>query len=140
MAESPIRQWYIPFYTLMQSIIRDNDVIRKFAAYVILGINADGRNEVLSIQVGNNENSKYWLSVLIELINRGVKEILIIYAVVFIGLKEAIVATFPKKEYQRCIVYQIRNTQKYVPHKNRKAFATDLKTIRLLMKRRLWRP
>ena len=109
--------------------VRDNGVIRKLAAYVILGINAEGKKEVLTISIGENESSKYWLSVLNELKNRGVKDILIICADGLTGIKEAIAAAFPKTEYQRCIVHQVRNTLKYVPDKDRKAFATDLKTI-----------
>ena len=109
--------------------VRDNGVIRKLAAYVILGINAEGRKEVLSISVGDNESAKYWLSVLNELKNRGVKDILIICADGLTGIKEAISTAFPKTEYQRCIVHQVRNTLKYVPDKDRKAFAADLKTI-----------
>ena len=109
--------------------VRDNGVIRKLAAYVILGINTEGKKEVLSITVGDNESSKYWLSVLNELKNRGVKDILITCADGLSGIKEAIAAAFPKTEYQRCIVHQVRNTLKYVPDKDRKAFASDLKTI-----------
>ena len=109
--------------------VRDNGVIHKLAAYVILGINAEGKKEVLTIRIGENENSKYWLSVLNEWKNRGVKDILIICADGLTGIKEAIGAAFPKTEYQRCIIHQVRNTLKYVPEKDRKAFATDLKTI-----------
>lgn len=109
--------------------VRDKRVIRKLAAYVILGINTEGKKEVLSINVGDNESAKYWLSVLNELKNRGVKDILILCADGLTGIKEAIAAAFPKTEYQRCIVHQVRNTLKYVPDKDRKAFATDLKTI-----------
>ena len=109
--------------------VRDNGVFRKLAAYVILGINTEGKKEVLSITVDDNESSKYWLSVLNELKNRGVKDILIICADGLSGIKEAIAAAFPKTEYQRCIVHQVRNTLKYVPDKDRKAFASDLKTI-----------
>ena len=69
------------------------------------------------------------MSVLNELKNRGVKDILIICADGLTGIKEAISAAFPKTEYQRCIVHQVRNTLKYVPDKDRKAFAADLKTI-----------
>ena len=109
--------------------VRDNGVIRKLAAYAILGINTEGKKEVLTIQVGDNESSKYWLSVLNELKNRGVQDILVICADGLTGIKEAIGAAFPKTEYQRCIVHQVRNTLKYVPDKDRKAFSTDLKTI-----------
>lgn len=104
--------------------VRDNGVLRKLAAYVILGINTEGKKEVLSITVGDNESSKYWLSVLNELKNRGVKDILIICADGLSGIKEVIAAAFPKTEYQRCIVHQVRNTLKYVPDKERKAFAS----------------
>lgn len=64
-----------------------------------------------------------------ELKNRGVKDVLIICADGLTGVKEAIATAFPKTEYQRCIVHQVRNTLKYVPDKDRKSFATDLKTI-----------
>lgn len=109
--------------------VRDNGIIRKLAAYVILGINTEGKKEVLSINIGENESAKYWLSVLNELKNRGVKDILIISADGLSGIKEAITTAFPKTEYQRCIVHQVRNTLKYVPDKDKKAFAADLKTI-----------
>ena len=104
-------------------------MIRKLAAYVIPGINMDGMKEVLSIEVGDNESSKYWLSVLNSLKNRGVKDILIICADGLAGIKEAITTAFPQTEYQRCIVHQVRNTLKYVPDKDRKALSADLKTI-----------
>mgnify|MGYP001010417142 CR=1 FL=1 len=71
--------------------------------------NMAGMKEVLTIQVGDNESAKYWLSVLNELKNRGVKDILILCADGLIGLKEAISAVFPNTEYQRCIVHQVRN-------------------------------
>lgn len=109
--------------------VRDNGVIKKLAAYVILGLTCEGRKDVLTISVGDNESSKYWLSVLNELKNRGVKDIMVICADGLSGIKEAITAAFPNTEYQRCIVHQVRNTLKYVPDKDRKAFATDLKTI-----------
>ena len=74
--------------------VRDNGVIRKLAAYVILGINTEGKKEVLSINVGDNESAKYWLSVLNELKNRGVRDILILCADGLTGIKEAIAAAF----------------------------------------------
>lgn len=109
--------------------VRDNGIIKKLAAYVILGINLDGRKEVLSIEVGQNESAKYWLSVLNNLKNRGVKDIMIICADGLTGIREAIQAAFPMTEYQRCIVHQVRNTLKYVADKDRKKFAADLKNI-----------
>ncbi len=76
-----------------------------------------------------NESSKYWLSVLNELKNRGVKDILILCSDGLTGIKEAISAAFPKTEQQRCIAHMVRNTLKYVSDKDRKAVSTDLKTI-----------
>ena len=119
----------ILFIDAIHCSVRDNGVIRKLAAYIILGINGDGKKEVLSIHVGENESAKYWLSILNELKNRGVQDILILCADGLTGIKEAIAAAFPKTEYQRCIVHQVRNTLKYVSEKDRKAFAVDLKTI-----------
>ena len=109
--------------------VRDNGIIRKMAAYVILGISCEGKKDVLTIEVGDNESAKYWLAVLNGLKNRGVKDILIICADGLTGIREAIQTAFPKTEYQRCIVHQVRNTLKYVSDKDRKAFANDLKTI-----------
>ena len=109
--------------------VRSEGIIRKLAAYVILGINQDGHKEVLTIEVGENESSKYWLSILNGLKNRGVKDILIICADGLSGIKEAIATAFPKTEYQRCIVHQVRNTVKYVSEKDKKSFCADLKTI-----------
>lgn len=102
--------------------VRDNHVIKKLAAYIILGINQDGIKEVLSIQIVENENSKYWLSVLNELKNRGVKDILILCADGLTGIKESIGVVFPNTEYQRCIVHQVRNTLKHVSYKDKKLY------------------
>ena len=109
--------------------VRDNSVIRKTASYVVLGINEEGHKEVLSIAIGETENAKFWLSVLNELKNRGVKDIFVLCADGLTGIKEAIAAAFPMTEYQRCIVHVVRNTLKYVADKDKKAFANDLKTI-----------
>ena len=68
----------IVFIDAVHFSVRDDGVIRKLAAYVVLGINEDGMKEVLSIVVGENENSKYWLSILNSLKNRGVQDILIL--------------------------------------------------------------
>ena len=119
----------VVFIDAIHYSVRDNGVIRKLAAYVMLGINSSGIKEVLTIQIGENESAKYWLSVLNELKNRGVNDILIICADGLSGIKEAINTAFPNTEYQRCIVHQVRNTLKYVSDKDRKEFAADLKTI-----------
>ena len=85
--------------------VRDDGVIRKLAAYVVLGINEDGMKEVLSIIISENESSKYWLSVLNSLKNRGVQDILILCSDGLTGIKDAISTAFPKTEQQRCIVH-----------------------------------
>jgi len=128
--QRPLSQVYpIVYIDAVHFSVRDNHVIKKLAAYVILGINEEGRKEVISIQIGQNESSKYWLSVLNELKNRGVRDILILCADGLSGIKESINVAFPNTEYQRCIVHQVRNTLKYVADKDKKEFAADLKTI-----------
>jgi transposase-like protein len=119
----------IVFIDAVHFSVRDNGQIRKLAAYVILAVSLTGHKEVLSIHIGENESAKYWLGVLNELKNRGVKDILVICADGLTGIKEAVNAAFPQTELQRCIVHQVRNTLKYVGEKNRKEFANDLKTI-----------
>lgn len=121
----------IMFIDAVHFSVREDHQIRKLAAYVILAINSDGYKDVISLQIGENESSKYWLGVLNELKNRGVKDVMVICADGLTGIKEAIEAAFPKTEYQRCIVHQVRNTLKYVAHKDKKAYAADLKTIYL---------
>ena len=126
----PLDEVYpIVFIDAVHFSVRDNGQIRKLAAYVILAVSLTGHKEVLSIHIGENESAKYWLGVLNELKNRGVKDVLVICADGLSGIKEAVNAAFPQTELQRCIVHQVRNTLKYVGAKNKKAFANDLKTI-----------
>lgn len=119
----------IVFIDAVHFSVRDDKIIRKLAAYVVLGINQDGYKEVLGLYIGQNESSKYWLGILNELKNRGVKDILIMCADGLSGIKESISVAFPETEYQRCIVHQVRNTLKYVSYKDRKEYAKDLKGI-----------
>ena len=119
----------IVFIDAVHFSVRDNGQIRKLAAYVILAVSLTGHKEVLSIHIGENESAKYWLGVLNELKNRGVKDVLVICADGLSGMKEAVNTAFPQTELQRCIVHQVRNTLKYVGAKNKKEFSNDLKTI-----------
>ena len=121
----------IVFIDAVHFSVREDKIVKKLAAYVILGINCDGIKEVLGLYIGQNESSKYWLGILNELKNRGIKDILVMCADGLSGLKESIQVAFPNAEYQRCLVHQIRNTLKYVSYKDKKAFATDLKSIYL---------
>ena len=126
----PLDEVYpVVFIDAVHFSVRDNGQIKKLAAYVILAVSLTGHKEVLSIHIGENESAKYWLGVLNELKNRGVKDILVVYADGLSGMKEAVAAAYPQTELQRCIVHQVRNTLKYVGEKNKKEFANDLKAI-----------
>jgi transposase-like protein len=128
--QRPLSGMYpVVFIDAVHFSVKSDGLIGKHAAYVVLGIDYDGRKEVLGLYVGENESSKYWLGVLNELKNRGVTDILILCADGLSGIKEAVAAAYPKTEYQRCIVHQVRNTLRYVGEKNKKEFATDLKAI-----------
>ncbi|MGL4911084.1 MAG: IS256 family transposase, partial [Romboutsia sp.] len=109
--------------------VREDKRVVVKAAYVVIGVDLDGKKEVLGIWIGANESSKFWLSVLNDLKNRGVQDVLIFCVDGLNGFKEAIGATFPFSKVQRCIIHQIRSSMKYVPHKDKKAFVSDLKTI-----------
>ena len=119
----------IIFIDAIHFSVREDGIIRKLAAYIVLGINDAGLKEILTIEVGENESSKYWLGVLNSLKNRGVQDILILCSDGLTGLKDAVSAAFPRTEHQRCIVHMVRNTMKYVANKDMKPFAKDLKTI-----------
>ena len=110
------------------SVREDNHIIKK-AAYIVLGINSEGFKEVLGIWIGENESAKYWLGVLNELKQRGVKDILILCSDNLTGIKEAINAAYPNTVQQRCIVHMIRNSVKFVSYKDLKPFTNDLKKI-----------
>lgn len=109
--------------------IRVDRVVKNIAAYIMLGITLEGKKEILGIWIGENETSKYWLSLLNELKNRGVDDVLIFAIDGLNGFNQAIEAVYPKAEIQRCIVHQIRTSLRYVSWKDRKAVAADLKTI-----------
>ena len=119
----------IVFIDAIHFSVRQDSIVSKLAAYVVVGINDSGRKEVLTLEIGENESSKYWLGILNSLKNRGVQDILILCSDGLTGLKEAIAAAFPETEHQRCIVHMVRNTLKYVANKDMKAFAQDLRAI-----------
>ena len=109
--------------------VRDESKIKNKAAYVILGVNKDGFKDILGIWIGENETSKFWYSVLTDLKNRGVKDVLIFSVDGLPGFKEAISASYPQSIIQRCIIHQIRNTFKYVSYKYSKELMNDFKVI-----------
>lgn len=109
--------------------VRDNGIVTKKAAYVAIGTDLDGKKDVLGIWLGASESSKYWLSVLNGLKNRGVQDILIASVDGLSGFVEAINAAYPQTEVQRCIIHQIRSSTRYVSYKDVKQFTADLKPI-----------
>ena len=110
------------------SVRQDNQVVKK-AAYIVLGVDKEGTKDILGIWIGENESAKFWLGVLNDLKQRGVKDILVICSDGLTGIKEAIGAAYPKTVQQRCIVHIIRNSVKFVYYKDKKEFCKDLKTI-----------
>jgi len=109
--------------------IRENGKVHGKAVYTILGVNLEGRKEVLGLYISENEGANFWLQVLTDLSNRGVTDILIACVDGLKGFPEAIEAIFPETEVQLCIVHQIRNSLKYVGSKNQKEFMVDLKRV-----------
>lgn len=109
--------------------VRDNGKIVNKCAYIALGINDEGRKDILGIWIGETEGAKFWLGILNELKNRGVDDILICCVDGLTGFSDAIHTVFPNTDIQQCIVHQIRNTMKYVPHKEKDRFCSDLRTV-----------
>jgi len=116
------------FDALVIKVRQDKRVINK-AFYLALGVNLSGQKELLGIWISQNEGAKFWLNVLTELKNRGVEDILIACVDGLTGFPEAIETVFPHTQVQLCIVHMVRNSLRYVGWKQRKAVATDLKTI-----------
>lgn len=119
----------IVFMDAIHYKVRSEGRIINKAAYIVIGINLEGIKEALGIWIDENETSKYWLNVLTDIKNRGVKNILIASVDGLIGFSDAIKAVFPNTEVQRCVIHQIRNTFKYVSYKHRKEFSRDLKLV-----------
>ena len=116
------------FDCIVVKVREDKKIINK-AVYVALGVNMDGKKEVLGLWMSKNEGAKYWLGVFTELKNRGLQDILIVCTDNLSGMNESILAVYPQTEHQLCIVHQIRNSLKYVSYKRKKEVAVDLKKI-----------
>lgn len=108
---------------------RVDGIVRNITVYLVLGIDLTGNKNCLGLYVSETESAKYWLTVMNELKNRGVKDVLIFAVDNLTGISEAIHSAFPKAEIQKCIVHQIRNSLKYVSWKDRKELVKDLKPI-----------
>jgi transposase-like protein len=128
----PLEPFYpVLFLDALRVNIRDEGHVSKKSVYLALAIRLDGQKELLGMWIERNEGSKFWMGILNELKNRGVKDILIAAVDGLTGFPDAINAVFPKTEVQLCIVHMVRNSLKYVPYKDRKAVAADLKEIYL---------
>jgi putative transposase len=108
---------------------RLNGMVSNRCVYIIYGINIEGKKDVLGLYLGENEGAKFWLHVLTELRNRGLKDIFILCADGLKGLPEAVEAVYPKTTFQTCIVHMVRHSLNYVPYAEKKAVAADLKKI-----------
>ena len=113
---------------LVVKVKQDKRIINK-AVYLALGVDADGQKQLLGMWLSENEGAKFWLNVLTELKNRGVKDIFIACVDGLSGFADAIEAVFPQTKVQLCIVHMVRNSLKYVSWKDRKLLAQDLKHI-----------
>jgi len=123
-----------PLYTIvwldaMHYKVRDGGVVKSRAVYNILGVTLEGRKELIGMYISENEGAKFWLSILTDLQNRGLKDILIACIDNLNGFAEAIESIYPQTEVQSCIVHQIRNSLKYVASKDQKQFMSELKSV-----------
>jgi transposase-like protein len=126
----PLEEVYcIVWMDAMHYKVKEDGRVTTRAVYNILGITQEGKKELLGMYVSESEGANFWLSVLTDLQNRGVKDILIACIDNLKGFAEAIVSIFPATEVQSCIVHQIRNSLKYVASKNQKEFMADLKLV-----------
>jgi transposase-like protein len=108
---------------------REEGAVQTKAVYLALGGTMDGKKELLGLWLSESEGAKFWLSVFTELQNRGVQDCFIACVDGLQGLPEAIEAVFPKTQVQLCIVHKVRNSLRYVPWKERRAVAADLRAI-----------
>tara|TARA_R110002111_G_C5946356_1_gene368177 strand:- start:74 stop:1303 length:1230 start_codon:yes stop_codon:yes gene_type:complete len=109
--------------------VREEGKVQHKALYNVLGINKEGRKEILGMYISESEGANFWLQVLTDLNNRGVKDILIACTDNLTGFTQAIHSIFPKADIQLCVVHQIRNSLKYVASKEQKVFMKDLKLV-----------
>ncbi len=133
-----VKQWQSrplePVYCIvwldaMHFKVREEGKVKHKALYNVLGINKEGKKEILGMYISESEGANFWLQVLTDLENRGVKDILIACTDNLTGFTEAIHSVFPKADIQLCVVHQIRNSLKYVASKEQKVFMKDLKLV-----------
>ncbi len=123
------RAYAVVFLDAIHYKVKQEGHIVSKAVYVVIGIDFDGNKDVLGMWIGEHETSKFWLTVLNELKNRGVEDILICCVDNLTGFSEAILACFPQTEIQKCVVHQIRNSIRYVSYKDTKKLLANLKPV-----------
>ena len=128
--QQPLESIYaVMFMDAIHYHVRSEGQIVKKAVYIAIGIDLNGRKDVLGMWVGENESAKYWTTVLNSLRNRGVEDVFIACTDNLTGFANAIEAVFPKADIQNCIIHQLRNSSKYVSYKDLKALMADLKKV-----------
>ena len=109
--------------------VREDGRTLSSAAYVVLGVTVDGHKDILNITAGANETSRFWLGMLNDLKNRGVRDVLFFCVDGLACFKEAIQAVYPQAEIQRCVIHMLRNSFKYVNYNDPKKFSADFKAV-----------
>lgn len=128
--ERPLQRVYpIIWMDALVFKVRCNGKIEKRAVFCVLGVDAEGKKDLLGLYIAENEGAKFWLSILTDLQNRGVEDILIACIDNLSGFGDAIESIFPKTEVQLCVVHQIRNSLKYVISEDERPFLKDLKKV-----------
>lgn len=128
--QRPLESIYaVVFLDAIHYHVRSEGQIVKKAVYIAIGLDLDGRKDVLGMWVGENESAKFWATVLNGLRNRGVEDIFIACTDNLTGFDTAIHAVFPETEIQNCMIHQLRNSSKYVSYKDLKALMSDLKAV-----------
>jgi putative transposase len=117
------------FMDAMHYKVKENHQYQTKAAYVVLGIDMDGRKDILGVWIGEHESSKFWLSVLNDLKSRGVLDVYLFCVDGLKGFQDAISAVYPQAQIQRCIIHQIRSSTRYVSYKDIKSLMKDLKLV-----------
>ena len=126
----PLQPIYaVVFLDAIHYKVRQDGHVQNKAAYMVVGIDLSGQKDVLGMWIGEHESAKFWLSVLTDLKARGIQDVLVFSTDNLKGFSEAIAASFPKADVQKCIVHQIRNTLKFVSYKDYKAVTASLKPV-----------
>jgi putative transposase len=123
------RVYLVAYLDALVIKVRDKSGVQNKSVYIVVGVRPDGSKDVLGLWLQATEGAKFWLTILSELRQRGVEDILVLCADGLSGLPEAVEAAFPQAIFQTCIVHMVRSSTRFVPWKDRKAVCADLKTV-----------